>query len=105
MTATGIKMTADELLRLPDNGMRRELIAGELHEMPPAGGDHGYVGARARTQRLTRRAKNSIHNPSPPGLRAVGLAHQEGDQGADGSSGQGLSTQSLRSRRAFAYTP
>ena len=44
MTATGIRMTADELLRLPDNGMRRELIAGELHEMPPAGGDHGYVG-------------------------------------------------------------
>lgn len=40
-------MTADELLRLPDNGMRRELIAGELHEMPPAGGEHGYVGGSA----------------------------------------------------------
>jgi Uma2 family endonuclease len=47
MTATGIRMTADELFRLPDNGMRRELIAGELHEMPPAGGEHGYVGLRA----------------------------------------------------------
>src|SRR5262245_7247038 len=47
MTATGIRMTADELLRLPDNGMRRELIAGELYEMPPAGGEHGYVGIRA----------------------------------------------------------
>lgn len=47
MTATGIRMTADELLRLPDNGMRRELVAGELHEMPPAGGAHGYVGGRA----------------------------------------------------------
>ena len=47
MTATGIRMTADELLHLPDNGMRRELIAGELHEMPPAGGEHGYVGGRA----------------------------------------------------------
>ena len=44
MTATGIRMTADELWRLPDNGMRRELIAGELYEMPPAGGEHGYVG-------------------------------------------------------------
>jgi Uma2 family endonuclease len=43
MTATGIRMTADELFRLPDNGMRYELIAGELHEMAPAGGDHGYV--------------------------------------------------------------
>ena len=48
MTATGIRMTADELWRLPDNGMRRELIAGELHEMPPAGGEHGYVGNRAQ---------------------------------------------------------
>jgi Uma2 family endonuclease len=47
MTATGIRMTADELLALPDNGMRRELVAGELHEMPPAGGEHGYVGVRA----------------------------------------------------------
>jgi Uma2 family endonuclease len=53
MTATGIRMTADELLRLPDNGMRRELIAGELHEMPPAGGEHGGVSGRA-ARRLSR---------------------------------------------------
>jgi|RhiMetdeSRZDD1v2_1073273.scaffolds.fasta_scaffold15685_5 Uma2 family endonuclease len=46
MTATGIRMTADELFRLPDNGMRRELIAGELHEMPPAGGEHGGISGR-----------------------------------------------------------
>jgi Uma2 family endonuclease len=50
MTATGIRMTADELLALPDNGMRRELIAGELHEMPPAGGEHGYVGNKAQIE-------------------------------------------------------
>ena len=53
MTATGIRMTAEELLRLPDNGMRRELIAGELHEMPPAGGEHGAVSGRA-ARRLSR---------------------------------------------------
>jgi Uma2 family endonuclease len=46
MTATGIRMTADELLRLPDSGKRYELIAGELHEMAPASGEHGYVGGR-----------------------------------------------------------
>jgi Uma2 family endonuclease len=46
MTATGIRMTADELLALPDNGMRRELIDGELHEMPLSGGEHGYVSAK-----------------------------------------------------------
>jgi Uma2 family endonuclease len=50
MTATGIRMTAEDLLRLPDDGIRRELIAGELHEMPPAGGEHGYVGNKAQTE-------------------------------------------------------
>jgi len=40
-------MTAEELLRLPDRGVRYELIAGELHEMPPAGGEHGFVGGKA----------------------------------------------------------
>lgn len=50
MTATGIKMTADELLVLPDDGVRHELIAGELHEIPPAGGEHGYVGYRAQIE-------------------------------------------------------
>ena len=53
MTATGIRMTADEFLRLPDNGLRHELVAGELHEMPPAGGEPGFVGIRA-TGRLLR---------------------------------------------------
>jgi len=47
MTATGIRMTADDLLALPDNGMRHELVAGELHEMPPAGGEHGFVAHEA----------------------------------------------------------
>jgi Uma2 family endonuclease len=52
MSTTGIRMTADELLRLPNNGMRRELIAGELHEMPSAGGDHGYVAGGAYGRRF-----------------------------------------------------
>jgi len=42
--ATGNKlMTADELLRLPDDGMRHELIAGELRTMAPAGSEHGWI--------------------------------------------------------------
>jgi len=44
MTATGIRMTADELLRMPDDGMRHGLIDEELHEMPPAGGERRFVG-------------------------------------------------------------
>jgi Uma2 family endonuclease len=39
-------VTADELLAMPEDGIRRELVAGELREMVPAGGDHGEVGMR-----------------------------------------------------------
>lgn len=39
-------MTADQLLRMPRGGMRRELVAGELHEMTPAGGEHGHIAIR-----------------------------------------------------------
>ena len=34
-------MTADELLRLPRDGQRHELVKGELRTMPPAGFEHG----------------------------------------------------------------
>lgn len=37
-------MTADELLLLPDDGMRHELIDGELRTMSPTGGPHGLDG-------------------------------------------------------------
>src|SRR4051812_22031952 len=43
MTETGVTMTADELMHLPDQGRGYELIAGELHEMPPAGGEEESV--------------------------------------------------------------
>lgn len=36
-------MTADELLALPEDGIRRELVAGELREMSPVGEEHAYV--------------------------------------------------------------
>lgn len=45
MTALAI-MTADELLRLPTNGARYELIQGELRTMSPAGGRHGAIASR-----------------------------------------------------------
>ena len=40
-------MTADELLMLPDNGKRYELIEGVLNEMSPAGAAHGFVALNA----------------------------------------------------------
>lgn len=36
-------MTAEELLALPDDGQRHELIRGELVTMAPGGGEHGEL--------------------------------------------------------------
>lgn len=41
MAETKARTTAEELLRLPDDGKRRELVEGEIREMAPAGGQHG----------------------------------------------------------------
>jgi Uma2 family endonuclease len=36
-------VTADELLAMPDDGYRYELVKGELFKMPPTGDEHGEV--------------------------------------------------------------
>jgi Uma2 family endonuclease len=36
--------TADQLLQMPSDGSRYELVAGELRKMTPAGWQHGDVG-------------------------------------------------------------
>src|SRR5437764_645504 len=36
-------MTADELLQMPDDGMKHELVRGELRTMAPAGSQHGRI--------------------------------------------------------------
>lgn len=43
-------MTADELLRLPDDGSRYELVQGELRKMSPSGAHHARVAARVITR-------------------------------------------------------
>ena len=40
------RATAEDLLRIPDDGYRRELVRGELRTMPPAGHEHGRVTTR-----------------------------------------------------------
>ena len=53
-------MTAQELLGLPDDGRRHELVEGELRGTVPVGARHGSVAARltvllgkyVRTERL-----------------------------------------------------
>jgi Uma2 family endonuclease len=43
MATTDQLMTADELWRLPDDGQRRELVAGVLRTMAPSSWVHGRV--------------------------------------------------------------
>ena len=47
MTVERGLMTADDLLRLPDDGMRHELVRGELRTMPPAGWGHSRLALGA----------------------------------------------------------
>ncbi|HEX9867573.1 MAG TPA: Uma2 family endonuclease [Candidatus Tectomicrobia bacterium] len=43
MSTTHTLTTADELFVMPDDGLRYELVKGELRRMPPAGSEHGAV--------------------------------------------------------------
>ena len=60
MVTTTRPMTAEELLDMPDDGFRYELIRGELRKMPPAGQFHGEyagsifisMGSHVKTNRL-----------------------------------------------------
>lgn len=44
MASSSRLVTADELLHLPDDGFKYELVAGRLIKMPPPGFKHGYYG-------------------------------------------------------------
>jgi Uma2 family endonuclease len=42
-------LTADEFYRMCCDGVRRELVEGEVREMPPAGSLHGWTTGRLHT--------------------------------------------------------
>ena len=46
MTAQARVVAAEELLRMPDDGFRYELVRGELRKMAPTGHVHGKVAMR-----------------------------------------------------------
>jgi len=50
-------ISAEELLRLPDDSLRRELIAGRVRVMEPAGWEHGRVALTAG-----RLLSNHVHD-------------------------------------------
>lgn len=50
--------TADELLHMPDDGFRYELVRGELRRMTPADSQHGRIAVRI-TWRLARHVEEN----------------------------------------------
>lgn len=38
-------VTAQQLLEMPDDGYRYELVRGEIRKMPPSSEEHGLVSA------------------------------------------------------------
>ena len=49
---TGV-VTAEELLAMPDDGYRYELVRGELRKMAPAGSRHSAIGMTGSELHLT----------------------------------------------------
>ena len=43
MSTVAQATTAEQLLALPDDGWRYELVEGELRRMSPAGQEHGRI--------------------------------------------------------------
>lgn len=60
MSTTAQTTTADELLRMPDDGFRYELIRGELRKMSPAGHKHGRIAMKVATPLDTHVSANNL---------------------------------------------
>ena len=85
MTTSRKLMTADDLLAMPHDGMRYELICGQLIEMPPPGIMHGLVAAniglligyfvKQRNSGYSLAAETGIHiERGPDTIRAADYA-------------------------------
>lgn len=60
MTVDARLFTADELLRLPDDGSRYELVEGELKRMSPAGADHSEIALLIGASLLSHVKKHGL---------------------------------------------
>lgn len=60
MTVDTRLMTADELLRLPDDGSRYELVEGELKKMSPSGADHSEIALLIGSSLVKHVRKNGL---------------------------------------------
>lgn len=60
MTTRTRNITAEELLHMPDDGLRRELVRGELRTMNPAGHPHGRVAMRVGSHLFQHVEENGL---------------------------------------------
>jgi Uma2 family endonuclease len=56
-------ITAEELLALPDDGLRRELVDGKVRAMAPAGGPRGHAAGEATISLGTHIRANRLGRP------------------------------------------
>ena len=54
MTIRARQFTAEELLRMPDDGSRCEPVGGESRKSVPAGGEHGYLALEVAAELRNR---------------------------------------------------
>ena len=91
MAITPGLMTADDLLRLPDDGLRHELVRGELRTMAPTGSEHGdhtsvfdgSLGVFVRSNKLGRVLVGEpgfILTTNPDTVRAPDVAFLRNDR-------------------------
>jgi Uma2 family endonuclease len=103
MTVNAKLMTADELAELPDDGMRHELVRGELRTTPPTGLDHAdrenvFGGALGFYVRAAKLGWVYTGEPgfrlttNPDTVRAPDVAFIRGDRLPDGRSPLGYFT-------------
>jgi Uma2 family endonuclease len=99
MAITTKLMTADELFRLPDDGLRHELVRGELTTMAPPGFEHGdlalAIGGElrvyVRAHRLGRVTSEVgiILTDDPDTVRAPDVAFVRRDRLPSGDAARG----------------
>lgn len=100
MATTEQLVTAEQLLDMPDDGFRYELVRGELRKMPPSGHPHAeiagniaaYLGMHVRANKVgkTYVAEGGfVLESDPDHVRApdVGFVLQERVEGARGTAG------------------
>lgn len=69
--AASAPVTADQLLQLPENGTRYELVKGDLIEMSPASPRHGRIAMRigALLEQYVRQQKLGVVYPAETGFK------------------------------------